>query len=112
MRIHKGTHKDGKPVRWIETRTTWEYELHHLIDGLCSHYIRNRVEGDDPLPESLTIRKIVDTARKEYELHGTQNVWTWVEECHAMDDEDARAWAERLILAVLPGLAVPSDKES
>lgn len=108
MKIHKGTYENGDPIRWIETRTTWEYELHHLIDGLCSHYIRDRVEEDDgPLPDSLTLHQITKTAREQYERHGSENVWTWTESGHSdITDEDARAWARKVILAVLPGLEV------
>lgn len=108
MKIHKGTYKrSGEPVRWIETRTMWEFTLHQLIDGLCSHYIRDRIEEDDaPLPDSLTVHQITKTAREQYERHGTENVWTWVESSHTITDEDARAWARKLILAVMPGLEV------
>lgn len=110
MKIHKGEYKhNGKPVRWIETRTMWRFTLHQLIDGLCSHYVRNRTEGDDPLPESLTIHQITTAVREEYELHGTMNVPTWPEGQYAMSDDDARAWARGVILDVLPGLNDESE---
>lgn len=109
MKIHKGTYEhSGEPVRWIETRTMWEFTLSQLIDGLCSHYIRDRIEEDDgPLPESLTLHQITKTTREEYEQHGRQNVWTWTESGqYTISDEDARAWARTVVLAVLPDLEV------
>lgn len=110
MRIHKGTYTyDGSPVHWIETRTKWEFTLDQLIDGLCSHYHRNRTEDDDPLPEKLTTTAIVRTVREQYEEHGTANTWTWSDSDYGSDSADhaeARAWARGLILAELPGLDV------
>lgn len=107
MRVRRGTYENGEPVRWIETRTLWEFNLHELIDGLCSHYVRDRVEDDDgPLPDSLTLHQLVKTAREQYEQHGTANVWTWTESSHAMDEEAARTWARGLILAHLPDLEI------
>lgn len=109
MRIHKGTYTyDGRPTRWIETTTRWEFNLEELIDGLCSHHHRNRTDDDDPLPEKLTLHAILRTVREQYKEHGTANTWTWSDsDYNTADHEEARAWARRLILAVLPDLEVP-----
>jgi hypothetical protein len=111
MRVYRGTYeRDGSPVHWVETRTKWEFTLDQLIDGLCSHYHRNRIEGDDPFPEKLTATAVVRTVREQYEEHGTANVCTWSDSDYGSDREDhnkARAWARELILAVLPDLDIP-----
>ena len=109
MKVRRGRNtRTGAPVRWIETRTTWEFDLIDMINALCSFHIRNRTEdtyADDPLPDSLSVRDIVRTVREETEHHGV-NVWTWTESHHGMTDADARAWARGLILAVLPDLEI------
>ncbi len=114
MKIRKGTYDNGERVHWIETRPRRDYTLSSLADGLCSHYIRNRVEDgtEEPLPTSLTAAKIVEIAHQEYDAYGTNAVWTWSDGNHTdIDDEQARDWAERLILAALPGLSVPTESE-
>ena len=107
MRVHKGIYEsNGAPVHWVETATTWEFTLDDLIDGLCSHYIRNRVDGEDePLPVHLSATALVRTAREEIMRHGTGNTWTWCESS-GYDTDEARTWARGLILAVLPDLEV------
>lgn len=111
MRVYRGT-KDPKetPCRWIEPRTTWQWELHDLVDGLCSKYCRDRVEDeDDPLPKRLTLAEILDHVKHEYARHGMNNVWTWSDNGDYEGNEEARAWASDLILAVLPDIEVPKE---
>lgn len=109
MRIYKGTYvSNDRPVHWVETTTRWEFTLDQLIDGLCSHYHRDRVEGDEELPERLTQTAIMRTVREEYERRGTDNVWTWSDN-EDSDCEEARAWARDLVLAVLPDLEIPGQ---
>lgn len=111
MRVHRGTYEvSGDPARWVETTTRWEFNLEQVIDGLCSHYHRNRTDGDEPPPERLTRTAIMRTVREEYEEHGTANVWTWSDTgYHDRDHDKARAWARALILAVFPDLEIPTD---
>ncbi len=113
MKVHKGTYEsDGRPVRWIESSRKRELKLEDLIDGLCSHYIRNRVADEPtPLPGWLSVAAIVRVTHQELDHYGTNAVWTWSEGT-GLSDEDglaAREWARHLILAVLPELEIPAD---
>ncbi len=107
MKIRRGTKgPDRTPCHWIEPRIAYQWEIHDLVDGLCSEYFRNRTDDDDPLPEHLTYDEIIDTVKEQYKEHGTNNVWTWSDGGDFDENEKARAWARRLILAVLPDLEV------
>lgn len=111
MKVHKGEYKsDGRPVRWIESSRKRELKIEDLIDGLCSHYIRNRVDDEpEPLPDTLTLSSILRTVHTEFDYYGTNAVWTWSD--GRLSDEEAfaaREWARGLILAVLPELEIPS----
>lgn len=106
MRLHRGTQGPQKtPCSWIEPRTTWQWGLTDLVDGLCSHYFRHRTDDDDPLPETLTGDRLIEIVKGEYEQHGTDNVWTWSDNESFVENEESRTWACGLVLAVLPGLA-------
>jgi hypothetical protein len=112
MKIHKGTvGADKRPCRWIEPRTTWQFSLNDLIDGLCSYYWRHRTADDetDPLPETLSLDDIVRTVKEEFESYGLSNTWTWCEQVYSDSVDEARTWATRLILAVLPDIDVPKE---
>jgi hypothetical protein len=106
MRVRKGVQGDRR-CHWIQTSVTHQWELHDLVDGLCSHYIRYHVEEHDgPLPESLTAAQIVKITKEECGTYGTSAVWTW-SEGYNVDSEAARAWARGVILRVFPELDVP-----
>lgn len=114
MKVHKGTYEsDGRPVRWVESARKREFTLNDLIDGLCSRYIRNRTPDDtETLPVCLSKTAIIRTAHEEFDAYGTNATWTWVENNPSdMTSEQARAWAERLVLVVLPGLAIPKEND-
>lgn len=103
MKVYKGTNSRGEQVRWVEPHIVLQLELHELIDGLCSAYVRNRVDGDGPLPLSMSADKILRTVKEEYERYGFNAVWTWGEQT-SQDEEAARRWAESLILFAFPEL--------
>lgn len=110
MKIHRGTKFDGTiPCRWIEPRTKWEFELSALVTGLCSQYWRNRTDEDEPLPDHLSLDEIIDIVKEQYEHYGTNAVWTWGDEVHWEEVQEADAWARRLVLAVLPDIEVPKE---
>lgn len=105
MKVYKGTNSRGEQVAWIEPRITMQLELHELIDGLCSKYVRNRTDGDEPLPLSMSADEIVSTVKDEYAHYGTNAVWTWGEQT-GQNEEAARKWAKSLILFAFPELEV------
>lgn len=113
MRIHSGTYQ-GRPSRWVEPRTRWQFDLADMVDGLCSHYVRHWTPGDDPWPESLPLARIVEVVKEEFEQRGRDTVWTWCEQVaytHCTPDE-ARRWARGLVLARLPALDPTTPKPS
>lgn len=110
IKVRKGEYSNGRPCRWVNTTQRWQFDLSDLIDGLCSKFWRDRIEeDDDPLPEHLTALQIMEIIRDEYKIYGTNAVWTW-SDTYGVDDEAARAWARRLILAVLPDLEIPKER--
>lgn len=110
MKIRRGTKDpDETSCRWIEQRISYEWELDDLIDGLCSEYWRDRYDGDDPLPDHLSLDKIIGVVKGEYKRRGTDNVWTWSDSSEYEKAEEARAWARSMILAVLPDIEVPKE---
>jgi hypothetical protein len=110
VKVYRGTKGPQKtPCRWIEARITHEWEIHDLVDGLCSKYHRDWIEEDGPLPERLSLAKIMDVVKDEYRRHGTNNVWTWSDNGEYEENEKARAWATTLVLAVLPDIEVPKE---
>lgn len=109
MKIHQGT-KFGGAVRcrWVEQHITYQWELEDLVNGLCSKYIRDRVDEDEALPSRLTRAQVVDTVKEQYRYWGINAVWTWSDDCD--NAEDGRDWATRIILAVLPDIEVPKGE--
>lgn len=105
MRVYKGTNNRGDRIAWIEPRITLQLELHELIDGLCSKYVRNRVDWDDPFPLSMSADEIVSIVKEEYAHYGINAVWTWSEQT-GQNEEEAREWAKSLILSAFPELEV------
>lgn len=104
MKIHSGTDRDtGLPSRWIEPRTDWQFTLDDLVDGLCSHYIRDRTYDDGELPSELSLASVIGTVKQEYAYRGTSTLWTWRAQT-GQDVGEAEAWARALVLAVLPSL--------
>lgn len=109
MKIHKGTQGSGefkRPCRWIEPRTTWEFELQDLLNGLGSHYWRDHREGDEPPSATLTADGVVAIAKGEHERYGTETIWTWADSIDDVTHAVAEKWARDIILAVLPELEV------
>lgn len=103
MKVHKGTNHRGEKVRWIEVRPVFQLELHELIDGLCSEFIRNRTDDDKPLPAAMSAAEIVRVVRLEYAGLGMNHVWTWAEQT-GQDEDAAREWARNLVLDAFPEL--------
>ncbi len=110
MKIHEGTKgADRRPCHWVQPHTVWRWDLDDLVNGLCSHFFRNRYEGDGvEVPEHMTLLKILEIVRGEYESYGENAVWTWSDGISAEQDTSSREWARGVILRVLPGLEVPS----
>jgi hypothetical protein len=96
------------PCSWIEPRTTWQWGLDDLVDGLCSYYFRN---GDRPVPDRLTEDRLIDIVKAEYEAHGTENVWTWSDEGRSYAEaEECRGLARGLVREAFPGLTYGSTR--
>lgn len=92
----------GALMNAITIRISHDLALSELVDGLCSKYIRH---GDEEPPESLTPAKIIETVKEQYAHYGTNAVWTWVESgAHYMTNDEAREWAEGIIIAAFPGM--------
>ena len=108
MKVYKGTNGRNERISWIEPRIVLQLEVHELVDGLCSKYFRNRTDGDDPLPDVLTVEEIVTAVKDEYAYYGTNAVWAWREEGFdhdtIRDENEAREWAKDLILSAFPEL--------
>lgn len=105
MSVRTGT--DG--TRYVETRSTWQFTLSNLVDGLCSRYWRDWCEGEAFPPDRLSARAIVRIAREEHEHFGTTATWAWTEGC--FDEAKARAWARRVILESLPGYSNETESQ-
>lgn len=91
----------GALMNAITIRISHDLALSELVDGLCSKYIRHGT--NEEIPESLTKAQIVAAVKEQYAHYGTNAVWTWVESGgYHMTDDEARAWAERLIIAAFP----------
>lgn len=113
MRIHRGFKGQNRtPCRWIEPRTTWQFEVGELVEGLCSRYWRHRIPDDDPPPAHLSLAEVVNIAKEEHERYGTNATWTWSDGGDHVEAERARVWATVIILRVLPGLRIPHEEES
>lgn len=94
----------GVTVPKVHLRVEFALSLEGLIDGLCSKYWRYRQERD-LIPESLPLAEVLETVRDEFARHGDNNTWTWSDTLTVTEGETARAWAEQIILAHIPGLA-------
>lgn len=93
---------DRRLTNMVTVRATFDLSLNEMVDGLCSKYIRNGADEIE-LPESLSAAQILDTIRAEYAHYGMNATWTWCESgTFHMTDDEAREWAERLIIAAFP----------
>jgi hypothetical protein len=95
---------DPREFKTVAMRSERLLSLDEMVDGLCSKYWRDRYDGDDGVPDSLSLPEVWETVRGEYDRHGSANTWTWSDACLYASAEEARKWARDIILTVIPEL--------
>jgi len=113
MKVRKWINSlSGVSTLRVTVRVEHHLSLDEMVDGLCSHYVRDwDVDDNGPRPTRLSAREIVDTVRDEYAQHGIRNVWTWSDGEPYDRNEAHRLWARLLILDACPEFRDPIHRE-
>lgn len=92
----------GDRTNRITVRIEHRMSLSELETGLGSRYARHHGDGDPLELPRLTGAQILEVVREEYELYGTNAVWTWTERKDDMIVRAVELWAEDVIVQAFP----------
>lgn len=92
----------GKHTNRITVRIEHRLSLSDMVSGLASRYGRHVIDGEGLHLPQLSESEILETIKEEYEMCGTNALWTWSDHTDEMYITAIQLWAEDVIIQAFP----------